>query len=126
MKDYVYIQKMMIDGRWIDRIGVNEKDVSEPAFKKIEEVTKIIRNSEYLAFPIINRHDDLIACIQVEARRKKINNKAMGFHHIDELIMQIITTIFQMKTDKLIAEKEIRFKEEEVVNTITLASSICT
>lgn len=50
----------------------------------------------------------------------------MGFHHIDELLMQIITIIFQMKIDKLIAEKEINSKEEEVVNTITLASSICT
>lgn len=38
MKDHVYIQKMLIDGRWIDRIGINEKDVSEPAFKKLEEV----------------------------------------------------------------------------------------
>lgn len=43
IKDFVFMQKMMIDGRWVDRIGVNEKDVSEPAFKKIEEVTKIIR-----------------------------------------------------------------------------------
>ena len=28
----------MVDGRWIDRIGVNEKDVSEPAFKKLEDI----------------------------------------------------------------------------------------
>jgi hypothetical protein len=42
-KDYVYIQKIMVDGRWIDRIGVNEKDVSEPAFKKIEDMYTIIR-----------------------------------------------------------------------------------
>lgn len=34
----------MVDGRWIDRIGINEKDVSEPAFSKIEDVEKIIRN----------------------------------------------------------------------------------
>jgi hypothetical protein len=34
----------MIDGRWIDRIGINEKDVSEPAFKKFEELNKIIRS----------------------------------------------------------------------------------
>ena len=33
----------MIDGRWIDRIGINEMDVSEPSFRKFDEVTKIIR-----------------------------------------------------------------------------------
>jgi hypothetical protein len=43
IKDYCYMQKIMVDGRWIDRIGINEKDVSEPAFKKFEEMTKIIR-----------------------------------------------------------------------------------
>lgn len=31
-----------------------------------------------------------------------------------------------MKLDKIIAEQEITIKEEEVVNTIQLASSICT
>lgn len=63
IKDYCYMQKIMVDGRWIDRIGINEKDVSEPAFKKFEEITKIIRTQEYLAFPIFNRNGDLIACI---------------------------------------------------------------
>ena len=101
------MQKIMVDGRWIDRIGVNEKDVSEPAFKKLEEISKVMRSQEYLAFPIFNRDGDLIACIQVEARRKKINNQAMGFYHIDELIMSLVTAVFQMKLDKLIAEQEI-------------------
>jgi hypothetical protein len=53
----------MVDGRWIDRIGINEKDVSEPSFKKLEDVEKIIRSQEYLAYPIFNRDNDLIACI---------------------------------------------------------------
>lgn len=74
MKDHVYMQKTMIDGKWVDRIGVNEKDVSEPAFKRIDEASKIIRTQEYLAFPVFNRNKELIACIQVEARRKKHNN----------------------------------------------------
>ena len=54
---------MMIDGRWVDRIGINEKDVSEPAFKKLEEVAKVVRTQSYLAFPVYNRDDDLIACV---------------------------------------------------------------
>ena len=33
----------MIDGRWVDRIGVNEKDVSEASFKKFEDLEKIVR-----------------------------------------------------------------------------------
>lgn len=37
------VQKMMIDGKWVDRIGINEKDVSEPGFKKINDVRNIIR-----------------------------------------------------------------------------------
>ena len=104
IKDFVFMQKMMIDGRWVDRIGVNEKDVSEPAFKKIEEVTKIIRTSSYLAFPVFNRNNDLIACVQIEAKRKKTTNSHVGFFMIDELIMKLTTTIFQIKLDKLTAE----------------------
>lgn len=43
LKDYCYMQKTMIDGRWVDRIGINEKDVSDAGFKKFEELEKIIR-----------------------------------------------------------------------------------
>jgi len=35
-EDHDRIQKINVDGKWIDRIGVNEKDVSDPGFKKIE------------------------------------------------------------------------------------------
>lgn len=45
---------------------------------------------------------------------------------IDELIMKLTTTIFQIKLDKLTAEQEIRQKEDEIINTIEVASSICT
>ena len=63
IKDYCFIQKTMIDGRWVDRIGVNEKDVSEPGFKKFEDLQKIVRTQEFLAFPVYNRNGDLIAAI---------------------------------------------------------------
>lgn len=43
IKDYCYMQKTMIDGRWVDRIGINEKDVSEAGFKKFEDLQKIVR-----------------------------------------------------------------------------------
>eukprot|EP00347_Sterkiella_histriomuscorum_P010193 403377247 len=104
IKDYVFMQKTMIDGRWVDRIGVNEKDVSEAAFKKFEDLNKIIRTQEYLAFPVFNRNGDLIAGIQIEARRKQSTGKHMGFYLLDELIMKIVISTFQMKLDKLIAE----------------------
>jgi len=35
-EDHDRIQKINVDGKWIDRIGINEKDVSDPGFKKIE------------------------------------------------------------------------------------------
>jgi hypothetical protein len=28
----------MVDGKWVDRIGINEMNVSDPAFKKFEEI----------------------------------------------------------------------------------------
>jgi len=37
-KDYVYMQNINLDGKWIDRIGIDEKTVSEPSFKKMEEI----------------------------------------------------------------------------------------
>ncbi len=43
IKDYCFMQKTMIEGRWVDRIGINEKDVSEASFKKFEELQKIVR-----------------------------------------------------------------------------------
>lgn len=45
----------MIDGRWVDRIGINEKDMCEAAFKKFEELTKVVRTQEFLAYPLFNR-----------------------------------------------------------------------
>lgn len=83
----------MIDGRWVDRIGVNEKDVCEPAFKKFEELTKIVRTQEFLAYPLFNREGDLVAGLQVESRRKKHNNQAIGFYHIDDLIMKTVSSV---------------------------------
>jgi hypothetical protein len=94
----------MIDGRWVDRIGINEKDVSEAGFKKLEELEKIVRSQEYLAFPVYNRDGDLIAAVQVEARRKQSTGKHAGFFMIDDVIMRIVLCCFQMKLDKLIAE----------------------
>jgi hypothetical protein len=44
IKDFVNMQKIMVEHRWLDRIGINEKDVSEPAFKKLEEMKIPIRN----------------------------------------------------------------------------------
>ena len=49
------MQKTMIDGKWVDIIGINEKDVSEASFKRIDELSKIVRTQEYLAFPLINK-----------------------------------------------------------------------
>ena len=51
----------MIDGRWVDIIGINEKDMSEPGFKKMEDLNKIVRSQEYLAFPIMNKQGELVA-----------------------------------------------------------------
>lgn len=62
----------------------------------------------------------------MEAKRKKTTNSPVGFYMVDEVVMKMVTAVFQMKLDKLIAEQEIVTKEEEVVNTIQLASSICT
>jgi hypothetical protein len=53
----------MIEGRWVDRIGINEKDVSEAGFKKLEDLEKVYRSHEYLAYPIFNRAGDLIAAV---------------------------------------------------------------
>ena len=98
------MQKSMIDGRWVDIIGINEKDMSEPGFKKMEDLNKIVRSQEYLAFPILNKQGELVAGLQVEAKKKVSTGKHMGFVHMDEIIMKMVTYCFQMKIDKLIAE----------------------
>jgi len=62
-KDLVHIQKMTIEGRWVDRIGINEIELSEPSFTRISHLRNIIRTQEYLAYPLYNRENEIVACL---------------------------------------------------------------
>ena len=37
-KDACFMQQMLFDGHWIDRIGVSSREVTDPCFKKGEEL----------------------------------------------------------------------------------------
>ncbi len=85
------MQRILIEGKWVERISMNETDSSDACFRKIEEVRDGIKTTENIAFPILNFKKDIIAVMQVEAKRKKHNNAAVGFYLLDEIIIKILS-----------------------------------
>jgi hypothetical protein len=53
--DNTRVQKIIVDGRYIDSIGLSDKEMSDPCFKQIEELRYGIRTNSYLAFPVLDK-----------------------------------------------------------------------
>lgn len=62
--------------------------------------------------------------IQLDSKKKKNSNLLAGFRMIDELMMRIISTVFSMRIDKLIIEKENEVRRKEIIGTLKLANEI--
>jgi len=54
---------MVFDGKWIDRISTTFRDVSDPCFKKQDElyINKRIYTAEYVVLPVLNKEGKLSA-----------------------------------------------------------------
>lgn len=86
--DQSHLQKIIVEGRYVDSIGLSDAEMSEPCFKNIEELRYGISNNLNLAFPVMDRQDRIVMAIQLEAKRNKKNKKPMGFTMIDEHIVK--------------------------------------
>lgn len=63
--------------------------------------------------------------IQCEARMNR-NKKYLGFQAADEQVLKIIAFYLQMRLERRTALKEVKSREQQVVNTLKLTSEICT
>lgn len=63
--------------------------------------------------------------IQCESRQNR-NKKFVGFQAADEQILKIICFYLQMRLERRHALKEVRRREQQVVDTLRLTSEICT
>ena len=124
--DRSHIQKIIVEGRYIDSIGLSDSEMSEPCFKTTEELRYGIRNNLNLAFPVMNKHEHIVMAIQLEAKRNKKNNKPMGFAMVDEHIVKTFCHYIHMKIERMLAKKEAQVRERNVVDTLQLTSDICT
>lgn len=69
--DIINVQKIVIDRRWVDRIGENEKNISDPVFNHLKDVktTGMIKDGK-MVFPIIAEGKS-VGCVQLQQKPKR-------------------------------------------------------
>ena len=125
--------------------------MQNPAFKSIQDAEHQINSLGNISLPLKDSKGKMIGTLQAESmyklrrmrqadmvglQQKQIDTQIekgivkkkeyLGFSMIDEQVMIILTTLARMKIQQLIAEREKKAMEEEVIKTIELAGVICT
>ena len=124
--DKNHIQKIIVEGQYVDSIGITDGDMGEPCFKSISELRYGIKTNNHLAFPVLDKNEKIIMAIQLEAQRNKKTNKTMGFSMIDDHVIKTFCHNIRMKVERMIAMREAQIRERNVVETLQLTSDICT
>ena len=121
------MQKFLMDGgQWIDALCENDKEVSVPGFKKPEDIRYGMKSQQYLAYPVMFKDEEVLVVVQCEAKLNRKTGKCVGFQVADEQIMKILTYYLQMRFERRVALREVKQKEQAVVDTLRLTSEICT
>jgi len=139
-----------VEARYIDVISLRDIDMQNPAFKSIKDAEHQIYSLANISLPILDSSGKMLGTLQAEsmyklrkigqatgaAQQKQIDTQIdkgvvkkkeyLGFSLIDEQVMIILTTLARMKMEQLIAIREKKAMEEEVIRTIELAGVVCT
>lgn len=132
-KDGVYCHSYLLDGKWIERVGLTEHETADPCFRKSEELGTGLKTREHIAIPFNNREGNLFSCVQITLKTQEHNsrdtfnsNQPNQLSSADEKLIDLAMTIVQTKLDKLNADYDSRVARREVVDSIKLARMICT
>ena len=109
-------------GKWVDGVG---EEVSQPGFKRVEDVRYGYKTQQYLAYPVL-KEEEVVCVVQCEAKVQKKTGKNMGFQVADEQILKIFCYYLQMRLERRVALRELKMREQAVVDTLRLTSEICT
>ena len=85
-----------------------------------------LKTQQYLAYPILFKEEEIIVVVQCEAKVNRKTSKYVGFQVSDEQVMKIMTYYLQMRFERRVALREVKQKEQAVVDTLRLTSEICT
>ena len=116
----------MIDGKFVDVIGLSDASILEPQFKKYKDASQTIRTNEFMSAPVFNAENDLSLNVQIISRRKRNSKFAAGFTNFDEIFFHLFVTALQTKLHQILAGIAQYRTQQEVVSTIRAASVICT
>jgi len=79
-----------------------------------------------MSYPLKNHYGDLFISIQVISKMKKNSVFYAGFTNTDEIFLSLIGNAFQTKLYQILANRQMRATQNEVVATMKLASVITT
>ena len=91
------MQKTVLDGKFVDMIGLTKLPIQDPLFKKLREAKKPIRTHEYLSYPIFDMDGELCMNLQVTSKKKKNSQFAAGFTMFDEVFLHLCGNFLQIK-----------------------------
>ena len=103
----------------------NQPGEIKTCFGLPEDIKYGFKDSQFLGYPIMNKEEDIQIIIQCESKLNR-NKKYMGFHSADEQILKIVCFYLQMRLERRSALREVKKREQQVVNTLQLTSEICT
>lgn len=96
------LQNTSLDGKFVDVVGLENTDITEPKFKSYKEASKPIRTIEFLSYPVMSVEGSLSLNIQLTAPSRRNHHKySAGFTNIDEIFLQILATVMQAKLHQI-------------------------
>lgn len=115
---------MLESGKMIDAV-CNQPGEIKTCFNLPEEIKYGFKDTQYLGQTIINKEEEIQLVLQVQSKMNR-NKKFTGFQPADEQILKIVAFYLQMRLERRHALKEVRKREQQVVDTLQLTSEICT
>lgn len=121
----LYYQRFQIpNGQMVDAVSTQPGEILN-CFNGPEDVKYGKKDSQFLAYPISDKDDEIQIVIQCESKQNR-NKKFAGFQTAEEQILKIICFYLQMRFERRQSLKEVRRREQQVVDTLQLTSEICT
>jgi len=62
-RDGCYCHSYLLDGKWIERVGLSEQETADPCFRKAEELGTGLRTKEHMVIPFTNREGNVFSCL---------------------------------------------------------------
>ena len=101
-------QRTVLEKRYIEALVLEENlSTIDPQFKKQKEALVFNRTINYMSAPLFKQNGEIYLALQVIANKKKSNQKfSKGFTNVDEIMLQMLTSVLQIKIHEVISKLE--------------------